>query len=287
MSVLTVSISPVRYGRLARRLNTRHHADWSAAMLTLKANLGFSWGRQSWGARATQTGGAVILAGLLSLNLYPGILPAPLHQLSLVQNTWSTEGTESPVRTLWSALPWLHSQEEELDQAVASFEEAAPHDAQVSVAENRPSRVVDYVVSRYRVSRQSALQIVRLAYESGIQSGMDPHLILAVIAVESAFNPQAESDKGAQGLMQVMTSVHEDKYQRLGGSHLVWDPKTNILVGTQVLKNCIDKAGSLVDGLRYYVGAANFNYNGYGNRVLAERERIKRVAAGQKNQKAG
>ena len=88
-------------------------------------------------------------------------------------------------------------------------------------------------------------------------ANLDPTLILAIMAVESSFNPFAQSPVGAQGLMQVMTKVHDDKYEAFGGSHAAFDPVTNLRVGVQVLKECIARAGSLEAGLRLYVGAAN------------------------------
>jgi soluble lytic murein transglycosylase-like protein len=79
---------------------------------------------------------------------------------------------------------------------------------------------------------------------------LDPTLILAVMAVESSFNPFAQSPVGAQGLMQVLTRVHDDKYEAFGGNHAAFDPVSNLRVGVQVLKDCIARAGSLHDGLR-------------------------------------
>jgi soluble lytic murein transglycosylase-like protein len=64
---------------------------------------------------------------------------------------------------------------------------------------------------------------------------------------------------GAQGLMQVMTRVHDDKYEAFGGNLAAFDPLTNLRVGVQVLKECIQRAGGLEEGLRYYVGAANLS----------------------------
>ena len=124
-------------------------------------------------------------------------------------------------------------------------------------------------------------RLVQEAWESGRRSGLDPTLILAVMAVESSFNPFAQSSMGAQGLMQVMTRVHDDKYEPYGGVRAAFDPVTNLRVGVQVLKECIVRAGSLEAGLKYYVGAANLTDDGgYVGKVLAEQSNLKRVADG-------
>jgi hypothetical protein len=101
------------------------------------------------------------------------------------------------------------------------------------------------------------------------------------MAIESGFNPFAQSTVGAQGLMQVMTRVHDDKYEAFGGTLAAFDPVTNLRVGVQVLKECIQRAGGLEEGLRYYVGAANLpDDTGYTARVMAEHDLLKAVAAG-------
>jgi len=112
---------------------------------------------------------------------------------------------------------------------------------------------------------------------------MEPTLVLAVMAVESGFNPFAQSHVGAQGLMQVMTRVHHDKYEIFGGQNAAFDPVTNLRVGVQVLKDCIRRAGSLEGGLKYYVGAANMvDDGGYAAKVLAEQGNLRQVAQGRK-----
>jgi hypothetical protein len=124
-------------------------------------------------------------------------------------------------------------------------------------------------------------RLVQEAWESGRRSGLDPTLILAVMAIESSFNPFAQSSVGAQGLMQVMTRVHDDKYEPYGGVRAAFDPVTNLRVGVQVLKECIGRAGSLEAGLKFYVGAANLSDDGgYVGKVLAEQSNLKRVAEG-------
>ena len=92
---------------------------------------------------------------------------------------------------------------------------------------------------RYHVAPEPVSRLVQEAWTVGALVDLDPTLILAVMAVESSFNPFAQSPVGAQGLMQVMTKVHDDKYEAFGGSHAAFDPVTNLRVGVQVLKECI------------------------------------------------
>jgi len=101
------------------------------------------------------------------------------------------------------------------------------------------------------------------------------------MAIESSFNPFAQSAVGAQGLMQVMTGVHSDKYDNVGGRLAAFDPVTNLRVGVKVLQECIARAGSIEGGLKHYVGAANMKDDGgYAAKVLAEHARLQQVAAG-------
>lgn len=141
-----------------------------------------------------------------------------------------------------------------------------------------------YWLSRkYRVAPEPLSALVAEAYDLGPRNQIEPTLILAVMAVESAFNPFAQSAVGAQGLMQVMTKVHEDKYAGFGGSLAAFDPVANVRVGVNVLKDCITRAGSVEGGLRLYVGAANIKEDtGYAAKVVAEYGRLQQVAKGVK-----
>ena len=132
---------------------------------------------------------------------------------------------------------------------------------------------------RYHVAPEPVSRLVQEAWTVGALVDLDPTLILAVMAVESSFNPFAQSPVGAQGLMQVMTKVHDDKYEAFGGSHAAFDPVTNLRVGVQVLKECIRRTGSLEAGLRSYVGAANSGEDGgYAAKVLAQQSILRLVA---------
>jgi soluble lytic murein transglycosylase-like protein len=141
--------------------------------------------------------------------------------------------------------------------------------------------VAYWLSKKYRVAAEPLSVLVAEAYGLGKRTKLDPTLILAIMAVESSFNPFAQSHVGAQGLMQVMTRIHEDKYESAGGSLTAFDPVTNMRVGVKVLQECIARAGSLEAGLRYYVGAANLDDDGgYAAKVMAEHARLVQVANG-------
>ncbi|MFC5550527.1 transglycosylase SLT domain-containing protein [Massilia aerilata] len=141
--------------------------------------------------------------------------------------------------------------------------------------------VTEWLSRRYRVAGDAANMLVATAYSTAHEIKLDPLLILAVMAIESGLNPFAESPMGAQGLMQVMSKVHSDKFEEVGGSKAALNPVANIRVGSQILKDYVTRTGSVEGGLKTYVGAAAFeDDSGYGNKVLAEYRRLKQVASG-------
>ena len=187
------------------------------------------------------------------------------------------------------ALTWLQArQEAREDPQVALERELGDADAVIRATASDPrdlnrqqAAVAQWLSRRYRVAPEPISRLVQEAWSVGARAGLDPTLILAIMAVESSFNPFAQSSVGAQGLMQVMTKVHDDKYEAFGGIHAAFDPVTNLRVGVQVLKECITRAGSLEAGLRFYVGAANLaDDGGYAMKVLSEQSHLRQVASG-------
>jgi soluble lytic murein transglycosylase-like protein len=155
--------------------------------------------------------------------------------------------------------------------------------ADMSELNRQQVALVNWISRRYSVAQEPISRLVQEAWSVGKVAGVEPTLILAVMAVESSFNPFAQSHVGAQGLMQVMTGIHHDKYEIFGGKRAAFDPVTNLRVGVQVLRECIARAGGLEAGLKYYVGAANMaNDGGYAAKVLAEQAYLREVVAGHK-----
>jgi Transglycosylase SLT domain len=180
---------------------------------------------------------------------------------------------------------WL--QERQPVVAVADEVEAEPDAIDRATATNpkdlpkQQASVAYWLSKKYRVAPEPLSALVMEAYEVGSKVKIEPTLILAVMAIESGFNPFAQSPVGAQGLMQVMTTVHTEKYEGFGGKLAAFDPVTNLRVGATVLRECITRAGSIEGGLRQYVGAtSDATEGGYAVKVMAEHARLRAVAGG-------
>jgi hypothetical protein len=188
-------------------------------------------------------------------------------------------------------LTWLRERDEARAEAKGEFLATVAEPEGVARAtatdpkelSRQQAAVAQWIARRYRVAPEPIARLVQEAWDLGKRSQLEPTLILGIMAVESSFNPFAQSHVGAQGLMQVMTHLHDDKYVAFGGNHAAFDPVSNLRVGVQVLRDCIARAGSLEAGLKYYVGAANLPVDGgYGWKVLAEAAFLQRVANGEK-----
>ncbi len=225
-------------------------------------------------------------AGLLEVS-HNGLAFVGLAVVAAVTFVASQHDLRHSIET--AALDWLKGRHEaraeiEGNVLIALAEPTAI--ARATAAEPRElprqqAAVATWISRRYKVAPEPVSRIVQEAWQLGERAKLEPTLILAVMAVESSFNPFAQSQVGAQGLMQVMTQIHDDKYLIFGGNHAAFDPLTNLRVGVQVLKDSIARAGSVEGGLKYYVGAANLpDDGGYAAKVLGEQSHLKNVVAG-------
>lgn len=204
--------------------------------------------------------GLTVIFGIITLTARP-----ELRQLGEVK-LFSWLQTRQIVET------GLESEPDAIDRATASNPKDLP---------KQQAAVAFWLSKKYRVAPEPLSALVAEAYKLSQRTKLDPTLILAVMAIESGFNPFAQSPVGAQGLMQVMTHIHRDKYANFGGQLAAFDPVTNLQVGVKVLQECIQRAGSVEGGLRYYVGAANLEDDGgYAGKVIAERARLQMVSQG-------
>ncbi len=165
------------------------------------------------------------------------------------------------------------------DALLPVVQAATPPSVEAPALTPQQRTVSNWLARRYSIAPNAMAQLVGAAWTVGQQEKLDPLLILAVMAVESSFNPYAASGAGATGLMQVMAGVHRDKFAPFGGPQASIDPLANMRVGALVLKDAINRGGSVRAGLRFYVGATtDATEGGYADKVLAEQVQLERVA---------
>lgn len=162
-------------------------------------------------------------------------------------------------------------------QASANRSVVAPSATAQSALGEEQQAVAKFIARRYRVSERAVAGFVATAYRAGEQHEVDPLLILAVMAVESRYNPVARSVVGAKGLMQVMAKWHPEKLDDHGGEDALLEPEVNILVGTQILREYLRRFGDVEPALQMYVGAFDEPTARYTNKVLAEKARLEAI----------
>lgn len=143
-----------------------------------------------------------------------------------------------------------------------------------SPAEREQRTVSEFIAKRYRIADAAAAHFVSVAYRAGAEHRVDPLLVLAVMAIESRYNPVAESFMGAKGLMQVIPKYHLEKLLDHGGEHAVLDPEVNIQVGAQILREYQRRFGDTETALQMYAGALDEPTSQYAGKVLAEKARL-------------
>ncbi|HEX2199849.1 MAG TPA: transglycosylase SLT domain-containing protein [Burkholderiales bacterium] len=137
--------------------------------------------------------------------------------------------------------------------------------------------LADYIAKRWRIAEEAAARFVATAYRAGALHSVDPVLILAVMAIESGYNPVAQSVMGAKGLMQVIPRFHLEKLSGHGGEEALLDPEVNILVGAQILREYSRRLRDEELALQMYGGAFNEPTAQYANKVFAERARLEPI----------
>lgn len=138
---------------------------------------------------------------------------------------------------------------------------------------------VTYWLSRkYSIAPEPLSVLVAEAFQLGERAQIAPTLILAIVAMESNFNPYAQSTVGGQGLMQIQPLAHSDKLDSLGGPMATFDPRSNLRVGVRVLHDLAIEKGSIQAGLAAYAASTQSRESNYLERVLQEEQRLARIA---------
>jgi len=153
-----------------------------------------------------------------------------------------------------------------------------------SALELEQRAVTEFIARRYRVSEDATAGFVATAYRAGREHSIDPLLILAVMAIESRYNPVAESSMGAKGLMQIIPKYHPEKLLAHGGEQALLDPEVNIQVGARILREYMRRHGETEAALQKYAGAFDEPTSQYAGKVLAEKARLLQVLSRMRRQ---
>ena len=122
------------------------------------------------------------------------------------------------------------------------------------------------VLARFPDEDAARQFLMMVRYES-MRAGLDPHLVLAVIDVESKFRKYAVSRAGARGLMQVMPFWVKELGESSGPTHNLFHERTNLRYGCTILRHYLDRErGNLANALGRYNGS--LGQADYPNRVF-------------------
>ncbi|WP_230350809.1 lytic transglycosylase domain-containing protein [Lelliottia sp. WAP21] len=138
---------------------------------------------------------------------------------------------------------------------------------------NTRNTVIYLKPNKYKVAKnklESSIEIKNFIQEQATHFNVDPVLIDAIITVESGYNLNALSPKGALGLMQLMPATARELAKKEGvqfeDGHLL-DPKTNIRLGVKYLAELGNRYNNNVELVlaAYHAGIGNVAQ--YNNKV--------------------
>jgi len=199
---------------------------------------------------------------------------------------WLILPLKHPVISLPAGLPSFSLTP--IDSAVADASDAAAVAAAAieTPLEREQRAVAEYIAKRYRIADAAATHFVSVAYRAADLHRLDALLVLAVMAIESRYNPVAESVMGAKGLMQVIPKYHQEKLFEHGGDEALLEPEVNIQVGAQILREYQRRFGDIETALQMYAGALDEPTSQYATKVFAEKARLEALRAKTRKQTA-
>jgi len=187
---------------------------------------------------------ALLLLSLLTISV-SGLL------LGFHESNRNYERSLAHIRYLQSNLGGLHG------QLVQMNEEAIRHEQQYARID-----FLEYQNAVFQKKFPDFSKIVNITYNKSKIFGFHPNLIMAVMQVESGFNPLALSAVGAYGLMQVHYAVWKDELKI--DKNRIFDIDYNIGLGLKILKQYYDlSGGDIRRALFLYNNGYRYQNTGY------------------------
>ncbi len=116
-----------------------------------------------------------------------------------------------------------------------------------------------YIAQHFHLKNSTAETIIKQAYLVAHTNKVKPTLVLAIVAVESSYQPDAiNTHSGARGLMQVLPQWHKRRIAQIGGKEALLQIRPNIEVGTEILAQYLHwERGRLAAALGRYWGSVH------------------------------
>ncbi len=214
---------------------------------------------------AKHKGGLVIVLGIGFLLTLPLVLRStPEEKQHLVEDNTQTRMFKQHVGNI-NVLSMTTDERQEITHVIQKEAKLLPSSDQ----ETWINHVLPQIVM-FDVSQHQAQSIAKWAWSYAHQNDLEPALILALITIESRFDPFATSSVGAQGLMQVMPFWKTE----LGSpSDDLFDVNTNIRYGSAILKHYIKRYHGVEKALAAYNGSKGRVK--YPNKVMSQMHRYR------------
>jgi soluble lytic murein transglycosylase-like protein len=158
---------------------------------------------------------------------------------------------------------------------------AIPAVLRVEPLDPSAQKAAQYISKTYHIAKEASELIAREAFKAGKENHVDPLLVLAIIAVESRFNPISESQAGALGLTQAMPESHPEKVALLqkDQGHIL-NISDNIKLGTKIIGEYMKRFdNNAVLALQQYNGSLQDTSRSYSKHVLELRAKIGRAVS--------
>jgi hypothetical protein len=238
---------------------------------------------------AIRAGPVAPLVSAISLDVIPGdALPAPASGKGLAgsganaPNINATSSTTAGVNASVANAPGANGASVALAKVTEPggpvlSQTATETLTKFGITLKQKEALIQYISRKYLIAVDAATMFVDTAYVIADEAGVDPLLLLSVVATESHFNPYAGGQSGgATGLMQIIFSLHREKFAKFGRAEsMAFNPLANMRVGALILGDCVRRRGSITQGLLCYCGASSpASDRGYTEKVLSERRRL-------------
>lgn len=169
-------------------------------------------------------------------------------------------------------LPLLTLPSHNFEAWLAVKEHQRAYEHRKKIEHQQKQVLIERISSLYLIAQEPSTLIVETAYKAARQYQIDPVVLLAIIAVESRFNPYAQSVAGALGLAQIIPRWHPQHIDNLSRKGLEEDPLnpiSNIYLAGAIYREYLNwHSNNHIKALQQYNGALHDPTRRYSTKVM-------------------